>query len=134
MAKPLGPKSLLIREAITAHPDRGNTELAELIGSSDARKQDKITVTANDVAQQRQAMKKAGTAPAPTAKPGRKKPGKKPGRKPAAKPATVAAPSKPAAHRGPVELIDRLFELADDAGGMAALKRLVDRLAPLERA
>ena len=27
-----------------------------------------------------------------------------------------------------------LFELADDAGGMGALKRLVDRLAPLERA
>jgi hypothetical protein len=92
-------------------------------------------VTANDVARQRQAMKKAGAAPAAsTAKPGKKKPGKKAGRKPAAKPAAAAAPSKPAAHRGPVELIDRLFELADDAGGMAALKRLVDRLAPLERA
>jgi hypothetical protein len=31
-------------------------------------------------------------------------------------------------------LIDRLFELAEDAGGLGALKRLVDRLAPLERA
>jgi hypothetical protein len=26
---------------------------------------------------------------------------------------------------GPVELIDRVFELADDAGSMGALKRLV---------
>src|SRR5262245_6869426 len=36
------------------------------------------------------------------------------------------------AERGYVTL--PLFELADDAGGMGALKRLVDRLAPLERA
>jgi hypothetical protein len=134
MAKPLGAKSLLIRDAITANPDKGNTQLAEMIAGSDARKEGKIKVTANDVAQQRQAMKKAGDLPAP-AKPGKKKAGKKPGRKPAAKPAApAAAPPKPSAQRGPVELIDRLFELADDAGGMGALKRLVDRLAPLERA
>ena len=42
MSKPLGPKSLLIRDAIKAHPHMGNTELAELINSSDARKDDKI--------------------------------------------------------------------------------------------
>jgi len=132
MAKPLGPKSTLIREAITANPDVGNTDLADLINASDARKDDKIKVTANDVAQQRQAMKKAGAAPA---KPARGKPGRKPGRKPAAKAAPPAA--QPRAERrqsGPVELIDRLFDLAEDAGGMGALKRLVDRIAPLERA
>jgi hypothetical protein len=54
------------------------------------------------------------------------------------KAAAVARATPPAvapkAQRGPVELIDRLFELAEDVGGMGALKRLVDRLAPLERA
>src|SRR5208337_3326172 len=95
MAKPLGPKSLLIRQAITAHPDKGNTELAELLNDSHDRMDDKIKVTAQDVASQRQAMKKPGAAkapattaaPAPAAKPagnGRRKPGRKPGRKPAA--------------------------------------------------
>jgi hypothetical protein len=33
-----------------------------------------------------------------------------------------------------VELIDRLFELADEAGGLGPFKRLVDSLTPLERA
>ena len=36
--------------------------------------------------------------------------------------------SAPKAQRGPVELIDRLYELADDVGGLGSLKRLVDRL------
>ena len=49
MAKPLGPKAKLIREAITTHPDFGNTELAEAINGNDARKQDKISVKASDV-------------------------------------------------------------------------------------
>ena len=31
MAKPLGPKSMLIREAIKAHPKLGNKELAEML-------------------------------------------------------------------------------------------------------
>lgn len=106
--KPLGPKSLLIREAITAHPDKGNTELAGMINDSDARMDDKIKVSVQDVAQQRQAMKKQGAAPAaePEVKPapqraeapkpgnGRKKPGRKPGRKAATR--TAAAPAAPA--------------------------------------
>jgi hypothetical protein len=63
----LAVSTLLIREAIKSDSDKGNTGLAELINGSDARKEDKIKVTANDVAQQRQAIKKAGTAvPAPT--------------------------------------------------------------------
>lgn len=131
MAKPLGPKTLLIREAIAAHPDTGNTGLAELINGSDARKQDKIKVSANDVAQQRQAMKKAGLAPA--AKSARRKTAKKQARQPAAARASTAPqgyePIPPATQLGPVDLIDRVFALAEQCGGMAQLKRLVDRLA-----
>ena len=87
MAKPLGPKSLLIRETIKAHPNKGNTALAALINDSDARQEDRIKVTANDIAQQRQAMKKAkGAAERATAvsNGGTKSkggPGRKPGRK-----------------------------------------------------
>src|SRR5262249_36855358 len=58
MAKPLGPKSSLIRDAIKAHPKVGNTELANMINSSPARKEDRIRVEPNDIAKQRQAMKK----------------------------------------------------------------------------
>ena len=46
----------------------------------------------------------------------------------AASPST--APAKTKSLADPVLLIDRLFDLASDAGGMGALKRLVDRLAP----
>ena len=57
MAKPLGPKSRLIRAAIGANPDQGNTELADMLNGAADRKTDKIKVTANDIAQQRQALK-----------------------------------------------------------------------------
>ena len=72
MAKPLGPKSLLIRDAIKAHPNKGNKEIAELLNDSHDRMDDKIKVTPQDVAQQKQALKKAGgeaAAPTPAAKP-----------------------------------------------------------------
>ncbi len=134
MAKPLGPKSMLIRQAITTHPGKGNTELAEMLNDAPERMDDKFKFTAQDVAAQRQAMKKPGaqmaaaTPAAPAAKPagnGRRKPGRKPGRKPADAPRAAAA-SAPAS---PVDLIDRTFALAQQCGGMAELKRLVDRLA-----
>jgi hypothetical protein len=109
MAKPLGPKSRLIREALGTHPDTGNTELAELINDADERMDDKIKVTAQDVAAQRQAMKKPGalTVPAAVAEPaaaqaapkqgnGRRKAGRKPGRKPKAAISTQTAVAKPA--------------------------------------
>ncbi len=125
MAKPLGPKSLLIRDAVNAHPDMGNTELAEMINASPARKEDKLSVKPGEIAQQKQAMKKAGVLPAaaPAAKPARKKPGRKPGRKPA-----PAAP-RVAAAASPVDLIDGVFGLARQCGGIGQLKRLVDRIA-----
>jgi hypothetical protein len=130
MAKPLGPKSILIRKAITAHPGKTPKEIADLLSDADERMDDKIKVTPNDVSQQKQAMKKPGAqkAPAAAAKPagnGRRKPGRKPGRKPA-----VAAPrvtSSPAS--SPVDLIDRTLALAQECGGVGQLKRLVDRLA-----
>src|SRR4051812_44175387 len=59
MAKPLSPKSKLIREALGAHPNLGNAKLADLLNASDARKEDKITFRASDVSQQRQVLKKA---------------------------------------------------------------------------
>jgi hypothetical protein len=146
MAKPLGPKSLLIREAVRAHPDMGNTELAELINSSDARQEDKIKVKPGDIAAQKQAMKKAGeTIPAPTAR-GASRPARKggngrrtPGRKAKAeRTATRVAAAQPspraAAQAGPVDLIDKTLDLAQQCGGVAALKRLVDRLAEVQRA
>src|SRR4051794_35991549 len=58
MAKPLGPKSMLIRDAIKSNPGLGNTEIAQLINGSDDRSADGIEVQPNDVAAQKQAMKK----------------------------------------------------------------------------
>jgi len=137
MAKPLGPKSKLIREVISSNPNKGNTELAEMLNGAPARKTDKIKVTANDVAQQRQALKQLGGAkPAaanPSAEPaanGRKKPGRKPGKKPAA-PASVKAAAA-SAQASPIDLIDRTLELAGQCGGVGALKRLVDKIAELQ--
>src|SRR4051794_17552463 len=59
MAKPIGPKTTLIRDAIKAHPDKSNKELAELINNSPARADVKIKVTPNDIAQQKQNLKEA---------------------------------------------------------------------------
>ena len=87
MAKPLGSKSLLIRQAITAHPDKGNTAIADanqrLARPHGRQDQGHGRRTSR---QQKQAMKKAGPPPPapapaePAAKPARKKPGRKPGR------------------------------------------------------
>jgi hypothetical protein len=132
MAKPLGKKSILIRKAITAHPDKTPKEIADLLNDSDDRMDDKIKVTPNDVSQQKQAMKKPGAQKAPAAakKPlgnGRRKPGRKPGpNSAAATPRTASAPAS-----SPVDLIDRTLALAQECGGVGQLKRLVDRLAGL---
>jgi hypothetical protein len=136
MAKPLGPKSLLIRNAIQANAGKGNTELAKMLNDAAERKADKIKVTAQDVATQRQAMKKPGAQKtaaamkpaAPASKPagdGRRKPGRKPGKKPAA---AARQPGSPAT-ASPVDLIDRTLALAQECGGVDQLKRLVDRIA-----
>ena len=69
MAKPIGPKSLLIRQAITAHPDKTPKELAELLNDSHDRMDDKLKFTPNDISQQKQAMKKPGATTAPAAAP-----------------------------------------------------------------
>jgi hypothetical protein len=124
MAKPLGAKSLLIREAINTHPKMGNTALAKLIMGSDARKEDKLKVKASDVAQQRQAMKKLAESPAATAA---RKPKKKPGPKP--KGAANAAPAPTKGRISPADVIDGVLTLAKKSGGLDELKRLVDRMA-----
>ena len=137
MSKPLGPKSLLIRDAIKAHPNKGNKEIAELINDSHDRMDDKIKVTPQDIAQQKQAMKKAGgeaAAPTPAAKPAPAGQTKGKGGRPrkAATPAAAPAPRAAVASASPVDLIDKTLDLAQQAGGVAALKRLVDRLADMQ--
>jgi hypothetical protein len=122
MAKPLGPKSSLIRDAINAHPDKAPKELAEMINASPARKEDRIKVTPAEISQQKQLMRKAGKGPAAPA-------GKKRGQR-AAAPA-AARTKAPAATASPVELLDKVFDLARESGGITALKRLVDRLAEM---
>jgi hypothetical protein len=121
MAKPLGEKSRIIREAITAHPRMGNTKLAEDINLSLAGKEDGFEVTPQDVAKQKQAMKKLGKAPAASS------PAKKPGGKPNAPTNAVPAPTK--AKAAPADVIDGVFSLAKQCGGLEELKRLVDRMA-----
>jgi hypothetical protein len=140
MAKPLGRKSQLIRDAIKAHPAMGNTELADLINNSDARREDKIKVKTGDIAKQKQALKKAGDLPKAAAGKGRgRRGGRRGGRRAAggkavAAPAAQPQPAAPAAGlASPVDLIDRALELAQQCGGVAALKRLVDRLADMQR-
>jgi hypothetical protein len=87
MAKPLGAKSILIREAIKANPKKGNKEIAELLNDAPERKDDKIKVSVADVAQQKQAMKKSKTteakpaAASKTGGSGRKKRGRRRGQK-----------------------------------------------------
>src|SRR4051794_39768666 len=109
MAKPLSPKSKLIREALKANPKLGNTELAELINSSDARKEDKIKVTSTDVGNQKQALKELNGKAKKASKP-KKALAAKAANKPSANGAVAAATSKPNA-AGPAELIDRVFDL-----------------------
>jgi hypothetical protein len=147
MAKPIGPKSMLIREAIAANPDTGNTDLATIINFSERANKAGITVTPMDVAQQKQALKKPGATkgvvaaptpeltvivvePAPVA-PAKKKPGRKPGSGKKAVLAPIAALPAPAApaNGSAVDLIDKVFDLAKETGGFSVLKRLVDRLA-----
>src|SRR5262249_4692180 len=131
---PLGPKSSLIRDAIKAHPKVGNTELANMINSSPARKEDRIRVEPNDIAKQRQAMKKLNPrASQGGSKNGRRKAkGRRRGRPRAA--ATASAQGQTVANgpaAGPVDLLDRVFRLAQECGGFGSLKRLVDRCAEL---
>jgi hypothetical protein len=125
MAKPLSPKSKLIREALKANPKLGNTELADLINSSDARREDKIKVTATEVGSQRQALKELNGKAKEKAK-SQKLTSKVANKPQAAQAKTANATTKAAS---PVDLIDRVFDLAEQCGGVAELKRLVDRIA-----
>ena len=139
MAKPLGPKSLLIRQTIAAHPDKGNKEIAELINDSHDRMDDKIKVTPQDIAQQKQAMKKAGELPKAGTGTGGKKGRGNGGRRAAGQQAATAPAVPPraaapaASSANPVDLIDKALDLAQQCGGVATLKRLVDRLADMQR-
>lgn len=58
MAKPLSPKSVIIRKMIAAHPDLSSSEIAQLCNADPERHHDKIEVTTIDVTIQRNALKK----------------------------------------------------------------------------
>ena len=122
MAKPLGPKSILIREAIKNKPGLGNTELAQFVNGSETAKKEKIVVKPSDIAQQKQAMKKAGGKAAPAPASARAKPsrtGKPTGngrRKGAGKRQAGAGPQAAAPLPG---------DVVDD---LAAVKKLVEKL------
>src|SRR5438876_5154145 len=102
MAKPLSPKSQLIRETIAAHPRLGNTQLAELINGSDDRKTDKIQVTATDVSNQKQALKALN---------GKAKKKKAPKAQKAASKAAGTPQAAPVRAASPVDLVERVFDL-----------------------
>jgi hypothetical protein len=131
MAKPLGDKSRIIRAAITGNPDKGNKALAALLNDSQDRKNDNLTFAPEDVAKQKQAMKKPGalkvSAGSGVAQTG--KPRKKPGRKPNAARAANAAPASRTVQATTLDLIDGVLTLANQCGGIGELKRLVDRMA-----
>ncbi len=58
------------------------------------------------------------------------------GSRPAARATRAEDPAEqdaPAPQASPVNLIERVFAVARDRGGFADLKRLVDRLAEMER-
>ena len=75
------------------------------------------------------------TPPAPAAMMRNGTPKKKPGRKPGSKkPSTAPAaasvtPAKAPKQAGVVEVIDKVFALADQVGGLGQLQKLVERLA-----
>jgi hypothetical protein len=139
MAKQLSLKTRVIREAISANPDKGPKAVAALVNKAEERERDGIHVTPTEVAHQKLALQKPGAAqveapPAPEPPVRRAAPEPEPV-KPAPKkrvrePILRDAPTAPAkAGMSAVELIDRVFALAEECGGMAQLKRLVDRLA-----
>ena len=123
-------------------PDKDHKEIAEMTNDSQDRLDDKISVTPQDVAQQKKQLKKPGAAqpmaapvaaPAPeapkVAKRGRPKgSGGKKAASAVAAPRPVTVPSA-----SPVDLIDGVLALAGQCGGFEHLKRLVDRLAELGR-
>jgi hypothetical protein len=163
MAKPLSPKSKAIRKALTTHPHKGNTALAEFLNDSQDRLDDRFTFTAQDVANQRTQLKKTGVpseeapvakaepAPepaAPVSTPAPKavvvsepahdmtrngSPKKKPGRKPGPKPAKIAPKTAPVqARKGAADVIDHVFAVAKQAGGLVELKRIVDTVMAVQ--
>lgn len=135
MAKPLSLKSKVIRHALAAHLQMGNKALAERLNGDPAHATSGVTVKASDVAQQKQALKATGFTHGPTAAAEQKRRGRKPGSKnkpravaPAAARVTAGPVLAPAAV-SPVDLIDRVFVLAEQCGGMGQLRRLVEKLA-----
>ena len=122
MAKPLSPKSQLIREAIAAHPKLGNTQLAELINGAEGRKTDKIQVNATDVSNQAPAVLRRSTARRRRRRSAQGTEGGEQGRRsPAGRPSQGRQPRR--------SRRVRVFDLAERCGGFGQLKRLVDRIA-----
>jgi hypothetical protein len=116
MAKPLGERTKLIRQAITDHPRTGNTDLARLLNEQHAG----LDVKPNDIAKQKQAMKKLGDGASRTKRAPR---GRKKTEPRAQQPVTTAA----AVHKAPVsggltaDELTTLKGLASKVGGVDTL-------------
>ncbi len=131
-------KSQVIRDAIAENPGLSTAELVELLNDSTDRMDDKLVFTEADVASVRKSLRRRGpareaserAAPEPVAEtppPQRDAPARKqPKPRQAPTPAAASAAS-------PVELIDKVFDLAKECGGFEQLKRLVDRIAEIRR-
>src|SRR3954454_10120332 len=106
MAKPLGEKSRKLREAIKAHPDKGNTEIAALL----AGQHPELGFKPSDVAAQRQAMKRlAGEGGEEDEEEGDQE--ALPSAAPAQEAARATGPAAtPSTGTDPAALMDRLFD------------------------
>lgn len=117
MAKPLGTKSRLIREAIQAAPHMSNGDIAALVSGSAEALREKFAVTPQDVSNQKVALRDLEG-----------KPGKKKGPKP--KHEGSAAPSEAAGKDG-VALHDiRVVKELANRMGNKQFRELVGLLCP----
>lgn len=127
MAKPLGVKARLIREALRDYPDVGNKDLAERLSA----KAEGFDIKPSDIAAQKMALKKlaAGSSEPDEEDFEEELLAAEPAPEPLEVVTRTAPGHSPAKAADPLDLIDEVFILARKCGGIERLKRLVDRLA-----
>lgn len=122
MAKPLSPKSIVIRRMLAAHPDLSSGEIARLCNAEPERESDFIEVSSTDVTIQRNALakRKEDTEDDEPREPLRS-----------------VAPSVPSPARSslldPLDVLDAIEDLkrvAQRLGGYDQVRRIIDRLSP----
>jgi hypothetical protein len=124
----------VIRDALAESPGLRTADLVEALNDHTDRLDDKLSFSEGDVLAVRKTMKKSRQAP--TISPATPEAVPEP---PA--PVEVAPPKQTKPRRiesetsatSPVDLIDKVFDLAKECGGIDQLKRLVDRIAEIRR-